>query len=200
MDNASFVSEVYHRVKNNLQMICSMLRMQMRETESVFAKESLSEAIRRIASLSISYDLMSTTGSVSLRLLLKRILEDHVAFSLMPGQRIEYDVEGDDLTIPSSVNPVHLSVVVSELVMNAIKHGFCYSRDGKILISYHRDGTHMVIEVTDNGVGISRDFSFHLGLKIVNEIVKNDMEGEFCILPLEDSGTKVILRIRWEGV
>ena len=197
MDSSDFVSEVYHRVKNNLQMICSMLRMQMRETESVVAKESLADAIRRIASLSISYDLMSSMGDVDLFLLLRRILEDHIAFSLMPGQRIGFEVVGDRVKVPPSVNPVHLSVVMSELVMNAIKHGFRQTRDGKILVDYHREGTYMVVRIKDNGVGISCNFSPHLGLKIVKSVVETDMGGEVLILPVRDGGTEVVLRLLW---
>ncbi|MDL9936774.1 histidine kinase N-terminal domain-containing protein [Gordonia sp. ABSL1-1] len=195
------IREIHHRVKNNLQSVSALLRLQARRTTNADARQALTEAVRRVASIALVHELLS--GSVD-----EEVDLDEAVDRLVP---ILVDVASGDgavrvrhaqrLGVLAAESAMPLVMVLTELIQNAIEHGFDGTRsDAQIDILAERDVRNLQITVCDNGSGLPADFdlstSEHLGLQIVSTLVSIELGGQLTIGPRpEGSGTQVRLVI-----
>jgi two-component sensor histidine kinase len=190
------IREIHHRVKNNLQTVSALLRLQARRIEDPSAASALNEAVRRIASIALVHDTLSTSteNEVAFDEVLTSLITHALELSPRMGElRIERKGELGSL---ESRLATPLSLVVTELMHNALEHGL--AEQGSVLtIELSRYSNECVINITDDGVGLPEGFdlatSSNLGLQIVRTLTENELEG---VLKLEstDTGTQANLR------
>jgi two-component sensor histidine kinase len=197
------IREIHHRVKNNLQTIASLLRLQGRRLSAPEAKQALEESVRRIRSIALvhetlAYEAGNTVPFGEIIRPLVRVVEDGL---VTPERRIRFHVEGDPGDLPAEV-ATPLAVVLTELLQNAVEHGFPDLgaggvREGSVTVRLVREGDEAVVDVRDNGVGLAPDFSAErstgLGLSIVRTLVTSELAGSITMK--SDGGTWVHLRV-----
>jgi len=193
------IREIHHRVKNNLQTIASLLRLQMRRLRSPEARAALAESERRIRSIAIVHETLSREpGDIvvfsEIVRPLARLVEDTAS---SPDQRIRFRVEGDAGELPGDV-ATPLAVVLNELMQNAVDHGFPErTAAAGVDVRLARDHDEVVIEVSDNGAGLPDDFTLDesrgLGLSIVHALVTGELAGSLEMR--SDRGTHVLVRV-----
>ena len=193
------IREIHHRVKNNLQTIASLLRLQGRRLRSPEARAALAESERRIRSIAIVHETLSReAGDVvpfnEIVRPLARLVEET---SSSPDHTIRFRVEGDAGELPGEV-ATPLAVVLNELMQNAVDHAFPEpGPDARVQVTLERDEDHVEVEVRDNGVGLPEQFSLDssrgLGLSIVQALVTSELQGS--IEMHDDHGTSVRVRV-----
>jgi two-component sensor histidine kinase len=178
--------EIHHRVKNNLQIIASILRLQMRREESVSAQTALGGAITRIMGMVQVHDLLSQKDArrVDLRELLERLLDLNVQAFMMPGQAIRPRTTGPSVVVDAD-RAVSLALAANELIVNALKHAFAGRREGTIEARLEADGREIRVAIEDDGIGLPSGFTLsagsNLGLQLVQSVVREDLGGEFSL-------------------
>jgi two-component sensor histidine kinase len=183
--HAVFNKEIHHRVKNNLQSVASLLRMQMRRLDSVPAEQALSESIARIMSIALVHETLSheEIGGVDLGRLIGSVSKISDP-NPQQGPIITLDSSGPPLFVPSR-EATSLALVVNELIQNAVKHGQPQEGRGSISLKIAKLNGSVSVEIKDNGPGLRKGFDpdrhANLGLTIVRTIVKDDLKGQFYI-------------------
>ena len=192
------LQEIHHRVKNNMQIISSLLSLQANHTGSEEAAEVLNESRGRVKSMAMIHEKLYHSHNLSqlnigeyLNNLVKHILSSYSSVS----SRITSNVEVDDIYLNIDT-ALPMGLIVNELVSNCIKHAF---KDGTgcVDVNLSPDGDGYILTVSDNGVGLPEDIdpfeSNSLGLKLVNSL-SIQLEGELEVL--RDSGTSFILKFK----
>jgi len=200
----AMIREIHHRVKNNLQTIAALLRLQGRRLESAEAREAIEEAQRRVRSIAIVHETLSRETSDTVEFMeiiqpLVGVVQETVSSA---EQQLEFSVEGDVGVIPGAV-ATPLAVILNELMQNAVDHAFPYVdgevSQGKILISIDRIGGILEVRVSDSGVGFPPGFvmadSEGMGLSIVRTLIGSELGGSIEINDSGVSGAEVTLRI-----
>ena len=185
--NTIAMREIHHRVKNNLQLIASMLNMQARKTESEETRKILQENVNRVLSIATIHDILTLTPSgeqrtyVSSTELLDKLRRNFQG--LVPdGKSIVIRVEGDDLRLsPDCATSV--SLVVSELINNAIEHAFPQRDSGQIVIRSCYGRMNSSIAIEDDGVGFCPEDvrKGSLGMSIVRATVEGKLGGKLWV-------------------
>ncbi|UCH34196.1 MAG: sensor histidine kinase [Armatimonadota bacterium] len=181
---AAVVQEIHHRVKNNLQTIASLLRLQVRRATSELTKRALRESVNRILSIATVHDFLSREGTeaVDVKELGESLL--HSALNSNAVAHVEVRASGPHVLIRAD-QATPLALAVNELALNAVEHAFRGRDSGEVAIDVRRDGGDLVVEVRDNGVGLPADFSLdssaNLGLQIVQTLVTQDLRGRFAV-------------------
>jgi two-component system, sensor histidine kinase PdtaS len=184
------IREIHHRVKNNLQTVASLLRLQMRRGLPEESKVHFVESLNRITSIASVYEIILSNESVDeidIYSLIEKIGNMLVYEAEHENKRIQIDYSGERLTIPSN-KAVSLALVVNELIQNCVKHAFDSRMEGKIEVYFQKNNQQITVEVIDNGAGYSPNAKSSLGLDIVKMMIEHDLSGEFIIGPAE-SGT-----------
>jgi two-component sensor histidine kinase len=204
MSKDATIREIHHRVKNNLQTIASLLRLQGRRLRSPEARAALAESERRIRSIAIVHETLSREmGDVvafsEIVRPLARLVEETTS---SPEHTIRFRVEGDAGELPGEV-ATPLAVVLNELMQNAVDHAFPGGArpedgsDARIDVRLSRSDGQVEIEVRDNGAGLPEKFTLDgargLGLSIVQALVTSELQGS--IEMTNDSGTSVRVRV-----
>jgi two-component sensor histidine kinase len=195
------IREIHHRVKNNLQTIAALLRLQGRRLESGEARAALEESERRIRAIAIVHESLSRGAADVVRFddilqPLVRVVQETVA---TPEADLRFEVVGDAGVLPGDV-ATPLAVVLNELMQNAADHAFP-KVDGRSVgsVSVHlaRDDGSVVVDVVDDGVGLPAGFraedSPGLGLSIVQALVTSELGGSIALE--SGRGTRVHLTI-----
>jgi two-component sensor histidine kinase len=200
------IREIHHRVKNNLQTIAALLRLQGRRLTTQEAQEAIEESEQRIRSIAIVHETLSRdTGDVvpfaEIVKPLVRTVEESVS---TPDVKLHFEVQGDAGSLRGDVATA-LAVVLNEVMQNAVDHAF--PRDssepvaGNVLVRLGRDDGELMVEVTDDGIGLPDGFSVDaskgLGLSIVQALVGGELGGSMELGRAEPdrSGTRVRLRV-----
>jgi two-component sensor histidine kinase len=176
------IREIHHRVKNNLQTVSALLRLQSRRVDDPAASAALAEAVRRVASIAIVHETLSSGSAqdVPFDEVLNRIVHNAVALSTHP---IEINKAGEFGYFESGL-ATPLSLVVTELIHNALEHGLDESGD-QLRIEVIREEDRCTVQVIDNGVGLPSGFSWdessNLGLQIVKTLTENELKGEITL-------------------
>jgi two-component system, sensor histidine kinase PdtaS len=174
------IGEIHHRIKNNLQTIASLLRMQSRRSSNNESKTLLKDSVNRILSIAATHELLSQqlNDDISLWDVLQNVAEnirrcysDNNHIKLDIGTKEDFNIDSDRATV--------LALIVNELVQNCYDHAFHNSVEGKIRIEIERQGKRAGVTVTDNGSGFkdSQCFDHSLGLSIVKAYVKDKLKG-----------------------
>ncbi|MXY92963.1 MAG: hypothetical protein F4Y42_05875 [Caldilineaceae bacterium SB0664_bin_27] len=180
---SAMIQEVHHRVKNNLQTIAAILRIQSRRYQGEEAKQQLTDAVNRILSMSVIHEYLSQDEHrpINIRDVCQRILGQAQQVAVNPGQEVEIAMEGPNIRLPAS-QATASALVVNELLMNAMEHGLRDRHKGEIRIGLEDLGDEVRITLLDNGLGLPSDFdpdeSRSLGLQIVYTLVTDDLKGK----------------------
>jgi two-component sensor histidine kinase len=186
------IREVHHRVKNNLQTISSLLRLQARRLQSAEAKAAVNESVRRIRTIAVVHETLSREAGDDVNFVdivrpLLRLSEEGLQSQDRP---IRFTMHGEGGRLPTTV-ATPLSVVLIELLQNAIDHGFPEgSAGGDVVVELSRNGAVLDIAVINDGVGLDPGFELNkatgLGLSIVRTLVTTELGGTIMMR----SGTK----------
>ena len=193
------IREVHHRVKNNLQTISSLLRLQARRIDVPAARTALAEAERRIRAIAVVHEILSREAG-------DQVPFDEIVHALVKMAResnvgphdVAVRVEGELGDIPAEM-ATPLSVVIGELLQNAVEHAFVPRDRGEpapaagIDLVFRHDADGYGVIVRDNGVGLPLGFDIErtrsLGLSIVRDLVRTQLHG--TITMVDDDGTLV---------
>ncbi len=196
---AVMIKEVHHRVKNNLQMLVSIMRMQARRAATEEAKQLLYESINRILSMSAIHESLSEGEDqvLNLRDVTARLLRELPQSAVGPTRDIRLVLEhADDVLLPTAKATAG-ALVVNELLLNALEHGFPGKIGGRVGVSIFDHGSSVELRVADNGRGLPADFSLEtessLGFDIIRTLVHDNLKGQFDIQRRPEGGTEAIV-------
>lgn len=190
--NAAIIKEMHHRIKNNLQTVAMLMRLQMSDADRLNNRELLEMSISRIQSIAAVHEILSERGfhMVEVRDVLQRIVAGVIT---APSQNYQIEVLGEALTLPSK-EATSLALAVNELIQNGIEHGFAGRSEGHIWVTISHAPQDVVITVRDNGQGIPDDFDQNLGLELVGMLIREDLKGSVSYNRLK-IGTEVVIRL-----
>ncbi len=183
---SAMVREMHHRVKNNLQTIAMLLRLQMREGREVSGREVLTSTINRILSIAAVHEILAAEGlhQVAVRGMLERVVHTVTQTMAPPGFALDVRIDGDDPSLPTH-EATSLALVVNELLQNAMEHAFPGRAQGRVTVTLTLGRDALRVEVRDDGVGLPEDFapdrSGDLGLQIVRTLVQDDLKGRIWL-------------------
>lgn len=192
------IREIHHRVKNNLQTVAALLRMQSRRLESPEGKEALRDAMRRVSSIAVVHETLSQslTENVEFDDICDKIL-DMVGDLAAASGTVRAERIGSFGVIPAGVATT-MSMVVTELCQNAVEHGL-NSSSGVVQIIPERDDEFLHIRIVDDGAGLPDDFQLgkqrSLGLSIIQTLI-GDLSGTFELRNRTDGhGTEAVMAL-----
>lgn len=198
--NTAVVREMHHRVKNNLQTIAMLLRLQLGEP-TLDAEGALRESINRILSIAAVHEVLSEEGfrMVDVKDVLQQVAQTVTQNGLHLQRTLQLVVEGDDLALPSR-QATALTLAVNELMQNAVKHAFAGREQGRITIMLRQQPPGFEVSVHDDGMGWASEVApVGLGLQIVETLVTQDLGGEL-IIEQADQGTCATITVKRSGV
>ena len=190
------IREVHHRVKNNLQTVSALLRMQARRASNEETRQALSEAERRVTTIATVHDALShnVNEHVDFDEVFSSILR-MAAVVATPTGEVSTKLEGSFGVVDADTAQA-LATVLAELVTNAVEHGLD-GRDGRVTVTAHRDEDRLEVHVTDNGAGLAPDtLMTGLGTRIVTTLVRGELRGVIDWEPLSGGGTDVVIHAR----
>ncbi len=184
------IREIHHRVKNNLQTISSLLRLQARRLTNPEAIAAVGESVRRIRTIALVHEALSREPGDDVTFIeivrpLLRLAEEGLQ---SPDRPVRFAVHGDGGRIPAAI-ATPLSVVLTELLQNAVEHGFPEgSGGGSVVVQLDNDGEDLRLSVVDDGRGVDPGFRLEsatgLGLSIVRTLVTTELNGSIVMRPL----------------
>ncbi len=204
MTKDATIREIHHRVKNNLQTVAALLRLQARRVSEPAAREALEESVRRVASIAVVHDTLagSREDVVDVDDVLDQVLPmlGDVA-SVGPAARIARVGRFGELPAAAATP---LVMAVTELLHNAAEHAFGDGERGTIELTAERDGHDLTVRIADDGRGLPPGFdlaaSKGLGLQIVRTLVTSELHGSLEIrVPDAGPGTVAVLTLPGAG-
>lgn len=187
------IQEIHHRVKNNLQTVASLLRLQGRRLQSEEARQALVESERRISSIALVHETLSQDARqrISFDKVAGRLADMLTAGLTHPDRPVQVVIEGTAGELgPDVATP--LALVMSELVQNALEHAFP-DHAGQVVVHLDRRPSRLVVRIVDTGVGVpvgwSLEHDANLGLQIAVTLVHSELGGTLQVGPGEDGGT-----------
>jgi two-component sensor histidine kinase len=194
----TMIKEVHHRVKNDLQTVAALLRMQGRRLQTDEAQTALGEAVNRILSIAVIHEFLSEQDSrvINIREVAQRILNQMQSGVLDPTRGITLSLAGPNIFLPAR-QATSCALVVNELLQNALEHGLAArERGGHISLTFADEGETVCLDVHDDGQGLPAGFDLErvdsLGLRIVQMLVTEDLKGQFELK--SDGGVSAIVR------
>jgi len=181
---AAMIQEIHHRVKNNLQTIASLLRLQSRRAESQETQQALQEGINRILSVAVIHEFLAHQDArvINIRDVSQRIINQIREGVLDHEKGIRLDLRGPNIYLPTQAATV-CALVINELLQNALEHGYGRQEGGTVTVNLQDDGARITIAVDDDGVGLPAEFDLSrtgsLGLQIVKALAEGDLKGTF---------------------
>ncbi len=206
MTKDATIREIHHRVKNNLQTVAALLRLQARRTRAPEAREALEEAVRRVGSIAIVHETLSHTPEelVDFDDIAQRVAAMAGEVSA-PEARVSPVVDGRFGLLPGAI-ATPLALVLTELLQNALQHGLTNgpAPAGSVLVRAARGPGRLSVNVEDNGAGLPEGFSLDahasLGLQIVRTLVESELGGQLAIAPRPGGGTSVRVGLPVEAI
>ncbi len=187
---SAMIQEIHHRVKNNLQSIAALLRLQARRAGSREARKALRESINRILSVAVIHEFLSQHESrvINLKEVSRRVVDQVQQGVMDPSKEIELSVRGPNIYLPAQ-QATACALVINELLQNSLEHGYRRRKEGSIAVKLREEADSVTIEIDDDGRGLPPDFDLEadrsLGLQIVQTLVEDDLGGRF---ELKDGG------------
>ncbi len=203
MSKDATIREIHHRVKNNLQTVAALLRLQARRATTTETRDALGEAQLRIAAIAVVHESLSRTGAepAVFEEIVDRIvmLVRDLAGAYSPNGSVpEISRSGSGVSVPEEfVTP--LAMVVSELLHNAVEHAGA----SRIRVELQVQADGLDLHVLDDGTGLPEGFTIAqagLGLQIVDSLVSNEMHGHFHLTSPENGGTVAQVGVSWQSV
>ncbi|HEX2902000.1 MAG TPA: histidine kinase N-terminal domain-containing protein [Jatrophihabitans sp.] len=200
MSKDATIREIHHRVKNNLQTVAALLRLQSRRVANAEARTALEESMRRVSSIALVHETLSSAidEEVAFDDVVDRLLS-MLAEVTGTGSRVRVERTGSFGELPAEL-ATPLVMVLTELVGNAIEHGFPgESTGGTVEVSGRRERGMLLVGILDDGAGLPEKFSLdssdRLGLQIVRTLVGAELDATLDLAARPGGGTAVTLRI-----
>jgi two-component sensor histidine kinase len=171
------IREIHHRVKNNLQTVASLLRIQSRRTKTDEVKDALAQAMRRVEAIAVVHDALASglEQTVDFDEVAARVAPLAAEVATSGGPSIRPVIEGKFGDLPSEF-ATPLAVVLTELITNAVEHGLRDVAEGTVTVRAERAAERLVISVSDNGPGIDlATVGQGLGTQIIKTLVENEL-------------------------
>jgi two-component sensor histidine kinase len=193
----AMIQEIHHRVKNNMQTIASLLRIQSRRSESDQVRRALQDGINRILSVAVIHEFLAHQEArvINIRDVSQRIINQIREGVLDSERSIRLDLRGPNIYLPTQPATV-CALVINELLQNALEHGYDRQEGGTVTVRLQDDGEQITIAVDDDGVGLPEAFDLSqtrsLGLQIVRTLAEGDLKGSFE-LHSKDKGVSAVV-------
>src|SRR5205823_4641389 len=181
----AMTQEIHNRVKNNLQTIAALLRLQARRPGNPEVAEQLRESVGRIISIAVVHEFLSheENSVINIHEVSNRILAEVRNGVLDRSRPITLTLEGTRSFLLPAQQATSCALIINELVQNAVEHAFVGLPGGTIVVRLAEQGDSLYIEIHDDGRGLPHDFDpirqGGLGLQIVRSLVREDLKGEF---------------------
>jgi two-component sensor histidine kinase/PAS domain-containing protein len=197
------IREIHHRVKNNLQTVAALLRLQARRTGNDEAKRVLRESVRRVNSIAVVHETLSTSVD-------ERVDLDGLVDKVIPmigdvataETRVSVHREGEFGVLAGEL-ATPLVLVLTELVHNALAHAFEPGTTGEVCVRVDRSAGRLEVVVADDGTGMPPGFdpehSEGLGLQIVRTLLESELESSLLVRPRTDGGTEAVISLPLRG-
>lgn len=193
------IREIHHRVKNNLQTVAALLRLQARRVTVPAARNALQESVRRVSSIALVHETLSQS-------LDERVEFDGIVDRLIP---MVTEVTASEAVVRIRRNgsfgvlPAELAtplvMVLTELLQNAAEHAYSDKSAGEVLVTPERTVLQLKVTVADGGAGLPPGFSLEaserLGLQIVRTLVESELRGTISVRNRPEGGTAAVLRV-----
>ena len=195
MTKDATIREIHHRVKNNLQTVAALLRLQARRAPA--ARVALEESVRRVASIALVHETLSMTSDevVEFDGIVDRVATAAAEVAASDA-KVSIRREGRFGVLPAEI-ATPLVMVLNELLVNAVGHGFAEGDGGEVVVTAERRGKELHMTVADTGNGLPEDFdldsSERLGLQIVRTLVTGELRGTIGLHPRPITGTEAVL-------
>ncbi|MDW8106093.1 MAG: GAF domain-containing protein [Armatimonadota bacterium] len=186
MVRSAILQEMHHRVKNNLQQIASLMRLQMHYSRYKTIEEVIQDSLSRILAIAQVHELLSREDldMVSLRKIASGILHNTKQALTPPGKQIHSRVEGGDVLLPLQ-HATAVALILNELIQNAVEHGFKEQEVGHIEVHVHESDGQVTLMVSNDGIPLPPGFdpsrSNTLGLKIIDNLTRGTLRGKFTM-------------------
>jgi len=177
------LKEIHHRVKNNLQIISSLLNLQSMHIDDENALEVFKESQNRVKSMAIVHENLYQTGNfaeVNVAEYLKKLTENIYSSYGVDMDLIKMDINAQDLFLDINT-AIPCFLIINELITNCIKHAFPDGRPGKIIIDFKKVNDKHIMRIRDNGVGLPDDLNIKktntLGMQLITSLTAQ-LDGE----------------------
>ncbi|MCK5826253.1 MAG: histidine kinase N-terminal domain-containing protein [Desulfuromusa sp.] len=188
------ISEIHHRVKNNLQTIASLLKLQARRIDDPLAKNAFNESINQVLSIAATHEILAEEGrdDVDIMVMLKKIKSNTLRSGLLDHKAITINLKGDTFLCESDM-ATSIALVVNEVTQNCLKYAFPARDSGTIEIEIYNGTAYSNISIIDDGVGydVKEKSAEKLGLMIVRRIITEKLRGNLT-MESGPGGTKVL--------
>ncbi|WP_031466087.1 sensor histidine kinase [Sciscionella sediminilitoris] len=199
MSKDATIREIHHRVKNNLQTVAALLRLQSRRMDTDPAREALAESVRRVDAIATVHETlaMSVNEEVNLDEVLDKVLP--ILGDVSTTETVVTVRREGEFGIVRAEVATPLVLVLSELVQNCFEHAYPPGAGGVVTVGVNRSAKWLNIAVSDEGIGLPEGFSIErtdrLGLQIVRILVESELSGSISLGRKENKGTEASLRI-----
>ena len=195
---SAVIQEIHHRVKNNLQTIASLLRLQSRRSKSPEVKAALKESVNRILSISVVHEFLSQQDAEKIAVVevTKNVLGMVAQNMLEPEFELETRFTGPEIVLPSA-KASNLALIVNEIILNSIEHAFAGRTKGCIGLDIKKTAEAYSLDLYDDGPGLPDGFDSRktksLGLQIVRTLIQDDMGGTFELVNAHGTHAKITI-------
>lgn len=181
----TLMQEMHHRVKNNLQQVASLLRLQMRHGKYKTLEEAMNDSLARILAIASVHDLLSREDldHVGIRSIAETLVQHQQSSLMLPDRTIRFDVRGVEVKLNMN-QATQIALVLNELILNAVEHGFKVTTQGEIHINVEEKDDEISLWVSNSGDQLPEDFDVStassLGLQIVENLTRS-LGGKFTL-------------------
>lgn len=177
-EKEALLKEVYHRVKNNLQVVSSLLNLQIETTKDASAKRILIESASRVKSMALVHEMFYQTENLA------QIEIGEYIQNLLKYLYQIYDIDSNhikaitdiDMILVNIDTAIPIGLIINELISNSFKHAFPDNKPGKITLSLKKPDDKIILTVSDNGIGISPKIDINnmssLGMQLVLSLTR----------------------------
>jgi two-component sensor histidine kinase len=201
---SAMIQEIHHRVKNNLQTIAALLRLQARRTGSPEVGQMLQETINRILSIAVVHEFLAHQDAtdVDMREVAQQIVGEVVRGILDPEKHVHFSLDAASVFLPTQ-QATSCALVLNELLHNTVEHGFAQRNEGHVQVRLDVVDGRVRLDVIDDGEGLAPGFDLrngrNLGLQIVQTLVRDDLKGTFQLCNNPDRGARATVSFPSSG-
>lgn len=195
------LKEVHHRVKNNMQIISSIINLQSSYVTDPYTLALLKESQNRIKTMAYIHESLyqnKSFTSVNFSEYIETLSKNIILSYVIPSDKIELLLNLEKVSLNLDLS-IPAGLIINELITNAIKHAFPDSRKGFIFLNLRTENNTVYLEVNDNGIGIPRGFDYistnTLGLQLVNTLAEQ-LEAEIIFNSKKGKGTEVLIKFK----
>lgn len=175
---STLMQEMHHRVKNNLQQVASLLRLQLRHGNYKSLEEAINDSLSRILAISSVHDLLSREDldHVGVRSIAEMLVQHQMNSLILPDRHIRFDVRGVDVRL-AMAQATQVALLLNELIQNAVEHGFHVTTDGEVHVTIEEEAGEISVWVSNSGDPLPETFDpnreGHLGMQIVANLARS---------------------------